>query len=233
MKTLQKLTLMAFALLSAGVANAQSPQCSNCTPPTITPPATRSDPGCRTCGIVANSAATRYATQSARPASPNNSLSPNASAVFQQGTNQYACVEQLGYDNSADLIQDAGSATGAGRNDAYQTQLSFVGTIDNVLYGKQTGTDNLLVQHQNGYDNLGRATQSGNGNLAAQDQGGTSSTDHGNSAYVIQSSNNNASIQYQRGNSNTTDVYQHSPTNSNWAGTNQNGTNNFVSVNQH
>lgn len=231
MKTLQKLTLMAFAILSAGVANAQ--QCTNCTPPTITPPSHREDPGCRNCSLAPNSAAGRYASQSARPASPNNNLSPNASSVFQQGTNQYACVEQMGYDNSADLIQDAGSATTAGRNDAYQTQMSFVGTVDNVLYGKQTGTDNLLVQHQNGYDNLGRATQSGNGNLAAQDQGGTSSTDHGNSAYVLQQSNSNASIQYQRGDSNTSDVWQHSPTSSNWAGTNQNGTNNVASINQH
>ena len=232
MKTLQKLTLMAFAILSAGVANAQAPQCTNCTPPTINPPATRPEPSCRNCSLGPNSPTTRYAAQAARPANTT-SLTPNQSAVFQQGTNQYACVEQLGYDNTADLVQDAGSATAAGRNDAYQTQRSFVGTIDNVLYGRQNGRDNLLVQNQNGYDNLGRAVQTGNGNLAAQDQGGASSTDHGNAAYVYQSSDNNASIQYQRGNDNTSDVYQHSPTNSNWAGTNQNGTSNVVSINQH
>ena len=232
MKTLQKLTLMAFAILSAGVANAQAPQCSNCTPPTVTPPSARPDPGCRTCASAPNSDGGRYTTQSTRPSSTA-SLTPNQSAIFQQGTNQFACVEQLGYDNTADLIQDAGSATGIGRNDAYQTQRSFVGTADNVLYGEQRGRDNLLVQNQNGYDNLGRVIQTGNGNLAAQDQGDASSTDHGNSAYSIQTSDNNASIQYQRGNTNTSDIYQHSPTSSNWAGTNQNGTNNYAHVNQH
>lgn len=231
MKTLQKITLVAFALLSsAGAASAQ--QCVNCTPPTITPPPTRNDPGCRNCATAPNSAADRYATQTIRPASPNAALSPNASAVFQQGTNQYACVEQIGYDNTADLIQDAGSATGVGRNDAYQTQISLSGTADNVLFGRQTGSNNLLVQHQNGYDNLARATQSGNGNLMAQDQGGTSSLDHGNSAYALQTSNSNTGIQYQRGNDNTADLYQHGR-NNNWSGVNQNGTANIATVNQH
>ncbi|MDB5233968.1 MAG: hypothetical protein JWR44_961 [Hymenobacter sp.] len=231
MKTLQKITLVAFALLSsAGVASAQ--QCVNCTPPTITPPSTRPDPGCRNCVTNPNSATGRYASQSARPASPNSSLSADQSAVFQQGVGQYACVEQIGFDNTADLVQDAGSATGIGNNDAYQTQISLVSTVDNVLYGLQTGSNNLMVQHQNGYDNLARSRQTGNGNLSAQDQGGTSSADHGNSAYVLQTSSNNAAIQYQRGVDNTADTYQHN-INGNWSATNQNGTGNVVVVNQH
>lgn len=220
MKTLQKLTLMAFAMLSAGVANAQSPQCINCTPPTITAPKHNVDPGCRTCALGPNELSVPSADR------PNMLPSSSSSSVFQRGASQFACVEQIGFNNTADLIQAPGRGKSGGNN-AYQTQRGAAQPDkDNVLYGNQSGNGNLLVQNQNGYDLLGRATQSGNNNLAYQDQGG-----HTNSAYVTQSGTMQASIQYQRGSGNTSDVYQHG--NDSWAGTNQAGTNNVVSINQH
>ena len=230
MKTLQKLTLVAFAVLSAGAANAQ--QCVNCAPPVVNAPQPGSDPNCRDCSSTGpnSSLATRRVLAAASQPGPSNFTSINSSTVFQQGTHQYACVEQIGRDNYATLIQNAGSATAAGRNDAYQTQRNIINFQDNVAYGLQTGTDNLMVQNQDGYNQYARARQTGNGNIAGQDQGGVSG--HGNSAYVFQTSNGNTSIQYQRGVDNTSDVYQHVE-NGNWAGTTQLGTANTVAVNQH
>ena len=229
MKTLQKLTLAAFAILSAGAANAQ--QCVNCAPPVVIAPQGGGDPGCRDCSSAGpNSSSVRFARATANQPGPSNGNSPNSSTVFQQGTNQYACVEQIGRDNYATLIQNAGSAGAAGRNDAYQTQRNLFSFQDNVAYGLQTGTDNLMVQNQDGYDQYARARQTGNRNIAGQDQGGA--LGHGNSAYVLQTSSDNVSVQYQRGVNNTSDVYQHN-VNGNWAGTTQLGTANTVAVNQH
>ena len=229
MKTLQKLTLIAFAVLSAGAANAQ--QCVNCSPPVVNAPQPGRDPLCRECSSTGpNSSSTRFARATANQPGPTNASSPNSSTVFQQGTNQYACVEQIGRDNYATLIQNAGSAGAAGRNDAYQTQRNIVNFEDNVAYGLQTGTDNLMVQNQDGYNEYARARQTGNRNIAGQDQGGVSG--HGNSAYVLQTSNDNVSVQYQRGVNNTSDVYQHNVS-GNWAGTTQLGSSNTVAVNQH
>ena len=232
MKTLQKLTLIAFAVLSAGAANAQqNPQCINCAPPVVNAPQPGRDPGCRECSSTGpNSSRTRFARATANQPGPTNANSPNSSTVFQQGTSQYACVEQIGRDNYATLIQNAGSASAAGRNDAYQTQRNLFSFQDNVAYGLQTGTDNLLVQNQDGYNQYARARQTGNRNIAGQDQGGI--LGHGNSAYVLQTSNDNVSVQYQRGVNNTSDVYQHN-VNGNWAGTTQLGTANTVAINQH
>ena len=231
MKTLQKLTLMAFAVLSAGVANAQT-QCSNCTPPSISQPPVVNRPACPTCATAPNStAASRLAVFASQPL-PDVILT-NSSSVFQSGDRQYACVEQIFGDNVAGLVQ-APTAAGGGRNDAYQYQYNPT-TNDNRMYGAQSGSDNLLVQRQSGGGNYARAEQSGNNNVGAQSQGdilagGGSSTN--NAAIMRQQSDNNASIQYQRGSSNYSDVAQYN-INGNWSATTQLGTNNRVVVNQH
>lgn len=231
MKTLQKLTLMAFAVLSAGAANAQT-QCSNCTPPTIVQPPRGQRPDCPSCGTAANIAdPTARLTSVASQPLPNVSTI-NSSSVYQRGTNQFACVEQVLGDNVATLVQDAGSTTAVGRNDAYQSQYN-PGFIDNRMYGAQTGNNNLLVQRQRGIGNYARAEQSGNGNIGAQSQG-DATTGNSDTSYAIlqQSSNNNVAVQYQRGTSNFSDVAQYN-INGNWSSTTQLGSNNAVIVNQH
>ena len=231
MKTLQKLTLMAFAILSAGAANAQT-QCSNCTPPTIVRPPAVNRPDCPNCATTSNQvAATRLAVFASQPL-PDVRLT-NSSSVFQDGDRQYACVEQIFGDNVAGLVQSP-TVAGGGRNDAYQYQYNPT-TNDNRMYGAQSGSDNLLVQRQSGGGNYARAEQSGNNNVGAQSQGdilagGGSSTN--NAAIMRQQSDNNASIQYQRGSSNYSDVAQYN-INGNWSATTQLGTNNRVVVNQH
>lgn len=230
MKTLQKLTLMAFAILSAGAANAQT-QCNNCTPPTIAQPPRGSRPDCPACGVTTTfNAAARLASAATQP-QPNVSTI-NSSSVYQRGTNQFACVEQVLGDNVATLIQDAGSTTATGRNDAYQSQYN-PGFIDNVMYGAQTGNNNLLVQGQRGVGNYARAEQSGNRNIGAQSQGDAASGNSDSSfAMLQQSSSDNVAVQYQRGTSNLSDVAQYN-INGNWSSTTQLGSGNSVVVNQH
>ena len=233
MKTLQKLTLMAFAILSAGAANAQT-TCSNCTPPTIVQPPVVNRPDCPNCaatGNIARPTALLASTFASQPL-PDVVLT-NSSSVFQNGNKQFACVEQIFGDNVAGLVQ-APTVAGGGRNDAYQYQYNPT-TNDNRMYGAQTGNDNLLVQRQSGGGNYARADQRGNNNIGAQSQGdilagGASSTS--NSAILQQDTNNNASIQYQRGSSNYSDVAQYG-INGSWSATTQLGTNNAVIVNQH
>lgn len=236
MKTLQKLTLMAFAIMSAGVANAQT-TCTNCTPPSIAQPPHRPDPGCRNCSTAPTFSSSRLADHTtAQPGTPYSTpptnSSVNSSSVFQQGTFQYACVEQVTRDNVATLIQDRGTATGNGHNDAYQYQRNATSFVDNVMYGSQSGENNFLIQRQDGYDNLARAFQTGNGNIAGQSQGDASSLAYSNNAHVSQTSNDNVSVQYQRGNNNSSDVAQYNQ-NANWSATAQLGSNNSVTVNQH
>ena len=232
MKTLQKLTLLAFAVLSAGAANAQT-QCLNCTPPAITQPPHRDDPGCRNCSTSANFQLNRLATRTtAQPGPDVNFL--NSSSVYQRGTNQYACVDQVFGDNVATLVQDAGSTTARGGNDAYQSQYNPT-FVDNVMYGSQTGSNNFLIQRQAGGGNLARASQSGNGNVAGQSQGALdgSGLSTNSNMYLRQQSDNNTSVQYQRGSTNTSDVAQFGGINGNWSATTQLGSNNTVVVNQH
>ena len=153
--------------------------------------------------------------------------------MYQRGTNQYACVEQVFGDNVATLVQDAGSTTARGGNDAYQYQYNPT-SVDNVMYGLQTGSNNFLIQRQAGGNNLARASQTGNGNVAGQSQGaqdGTGFSDSGN-MYLRQQSDNNTSVQYQRGSANTSTVAQYG-INGNWSATTQLGSNSTVVVNQH
>ena len=232
MKTLQKLTLLAFAVLSAGAANAQT-QCLNCTPPAIAQPPHRNDPGCRNCSTSANFSLNRLsAVTQFQPGI--NLIGTNSSSVYQRGTNQYACVEQVLGDNVATLVQDAGSAATRGGNDAYQYQYN-PSSADNVMYGSQTGSSNFLIQRQAGSGNLARASQTGSGNIAGQSQGSQldgSGLANNSNMYLRQESNNNISVQYQRGNDNTSDVAQYDR-NGSWSATNQLGSNNTVVVNQH
>ncbi|MCI1188105.1 hypothetical protein MON38_11810 [Hymenobacter sp. DH14] len=230
MKTLQKLTLMAFAILSAGAANAQT-QCNNCTPPTIVQPPVGQRPPCPSCGTTTTfDAAARLASIGSQPL-PNVSTI-NSSSVYQRGTNQFACVEQVLGDNVATLVQDAGSTTAIGRNDAYQSQYN-PGFTDNQMYGAQTGNNNLLVQRQHGVGNYARAEQSGNRNIGAQSQGDAATGDSNTSyAMLQQSSSDNVAVQYQRGTTNLSDVAQYN-IGGNWSTTTQLGSNNSVVVNQH
>lgn len=231
MKTLQKLTLLAFAVLSAGAANAQT-QCLNCTPPAITQPPHRTEPGCRNCSTSANYSVNRL--RDATLFQPGvNVAGINSSSVYQRGTNQYACVEQVFGDNVATLVQDAGSATARGRNDAYQYQYNPT-SVDNVMYGSQTGSGNFLIQRQAGSGNLARASQTGSGNIAGQSQGSLdgSGLNNNSNMYLRQQSDDNISVQYQRGNGNTSDVAQYNR-NGSWSATAQLGSNNTVVVNQH
>lgn len=237
MKTLQKLTLMAFAVLSAGVANAQntnSPHqtCANCTPPTIAQPPRASRPICPACGTAPNQAAQGRidAAFGAQP-TPNVAII-NSSSVYQRGTNQFACVDQVFGDNVATLVQDAGTTGGAGRNDAFQTQYNPT-TTDNLMYGSQIGgTDNLLVQGQYGGGNFARAEQTGSRNIGVQSQGASGDQSTSSFAILTQSSSDNKSVQYQRGTNNYSDVAQYD-WNGSWSATTQLGSNNSVIVNQH
>lgn len=236
MKTLQKLTMMAFAVLSAGFANAQNTgaphqTCSNCTPPTISQPPHANRPPCPSC-----SSTTTFNAQSAingafgsQPTPNVNSI--NSSSVYQRGTNQFACVEQVYGDNVATLVQDAGSTAAIGHNDAYQYQYN-PRTTDNLMYGAQTGNNNLLVQRQYGEGNFARAEQSGNRNIGVQSQGAAGNESNSSYAMLTQSSSDNKSVQYQRGTSNVSDVAQYD-WNGSWSATTQLGSNNSVVVNQH
>ena len=236
MKTLQKLTLMAFAVLSAGAANAQNPSaphqtCVNCTPPTIVQPPHASRPPCPGCGTASNLNAQALVNAAFGSQPTPNVASINSSSVYQRGTHQFACVDQVFGDNVATLIQDAGTTSGVGYNDAYQTQYN-PGLIDNLMYGSQTGNTNLLVQGQYGEGNFARAEQSGNRNIGVQSQGAAGDQSNSSFAILTQSSSDNKSIQYQRGTSNYSDVAQYD-WNGSWSATTQLGSNNAVVVNQH
>ncbi|GAA4036680.1 hypothetical protein GCM10022409_22010 [Hymenobacter glaciei] len=151
--------------------------------------------------------------------------------MYQRGTNQFACVDQVFGDNVATLIQDAGSTTAAGRNDAFQNQYN-PSTTDNLMYGSQSGADNLLVQGQYGGGNFARAEQTGNRNIGVQSQGAAGDQSTSSYAILTQSSSDNKSVQYQRGTNNYSDVAQYD-WNGSWSATTQLGSNNSVIVNQH
>ena len=230
MKTLQKITLMAFAVLSAGAANAQT-QCNNCTPPTVSQPPTVDRPICPSCNTIGPNSPTqpRLTTFNAQPLPEVTHI--NSSSVYQSGTNQFACINQIDDDNVAGLVQSP-TAAGGGRNDAYQSQKNTFSSVDNRMYGNQSGSDNLLVQGQNGGGNYARADQSGSHNVGVQNQGDNTLLSTSNAAILSQSNDYNASIQYQRGSNNTSDVAQYAGS-GNWSATTQFGTHNAVIVNQH
>jgi hypothetical protein len=231
MKALQKLTLIAFAVLSAGVAQAQNP-CVNCAPPARpTPPAFR-DPGCLTCGATANNFIT-VASQATRALG----ATDNYSNVFQNGELQYACVDQAGPGNSAVINQNAQNDPADYGNNAWTTQVNNgVGSAGrNTAYSEQTGDRNIIVQNQTGTGNQARARQgdedfdvsyqdqTGYRNQAYSDQDGAFSqyslqiqkgsgaypVGHDNYSTVTQRSGSAYSATVQEGRNNTVAVYQH------------------------
>ncbi len=201
MKTLQKFTLMAFAILSAGAANAQAPaNCMNCAPPTVGPPTRANAPSCFNCGSVSANLETNVTTAQARGGHLNNSF------VFQQGLNQFACVDQAGgigtYANTANLIQDSQGDISDYGNRGYQTQSyqsSGVnsGRGNNEAYGAQYGDRNVIIQKQTGSGNLASAIQGDwDKNVSYQEQEG-----RGDRAFSTQDdgTNNSFSMQIQKG----------------------------------
>ena len=244
MKTLQKITLLAFAVLSAGAANAQAPKaCMDCTPPTVTPPRQKPPmPGCLTgdCDGVKPNTETNVATAQLRGGHLNNSY------VFQNGATQYACVEQIGgngvHANTANLIQDSRNDAADYGNRGYQTQTysssgANSGRGNNVAYGAQYGDRNVIIQKQTGSGNLAVAYQGDwDKNVSYQEQEG-----RGNRAFSDQDggTNNSFSMQIQKGTAgfaqnqdNYSNVTQTTKDKS-WAATVQEGKNNAVTVYQH
>jgi len=161
----------------------------------------------------------------------------NNAFVFQNGHDQYACVEQIGANgNTADLRQDANNDISDYGNNAWQKQTNDgSGKGKNVAYGAQYGDRSTLVQKQDGSGNRARAVQGDQDfNTAYQEQVGYS-----NRAYVDQNgANNQTSMQLQVdgggggiGHDNYSTVTQR--TDHAWSATIQEGQNNAVSVYQH
>jgi hypothetical protein len=197
MNTLQKLTLMAFAILSAGVANAQS--CSNCTPPTITPPTGNpGGPTCTTCGTTRGPGDLTKLIEKRE-----GQMGVATSFVHQLGREQFACVDQAGPGgNTATVIQNPLGDLKDDNNVAYQTQSNPGGTSGvgshgkNVAYALQKGSEGIVVQEQKGSGNVASAIQNDyDDNIAVQSQAG-----YKNQAFLLQKSgDNNFSLQVQRG----------------------------------
>lgn len=235
MKTLLNITLAAFAVLSAGVANAQ--QCSNCAPPATPTAGPGSNPGCVGCGTSANNYITVAGAAAAR------ATELNTSFVFQNGDRQYACVDQAGAGgNTADLIQDSRNDLADYGNNGYQNQInSGVGASSgygkNVAWADQLGDRNVVVQKQNGSGNVATIHQGDwDLNVAVQDQ-----TGYRNQAHAVQDlgTNSSFSMQVQRGSGsiptghdNFSSVLQTTRDNA-WSATVQEGSNNSAAVYQH
>ena len=228
MKTLQKLTLVAFAVLSAGAAQAQ---CVSCAPPARPTPPSPRDPGCLTCGTSAN-AFTDVATSAAFRSS-----TQNLSNVFQNGALQYACVDQAGPGNSATINQNSANDPSDYGNNAWTSQINngIGGAGQNTAYSEQTGDRSVIVQKQTGTGNSARARQgdedfnvsyqdqTGYSNKAYSDQDGAFSqysmqlqkgsgafaVGHDNYSTVTQRTTGAYSTTVQEGVSNTVAVYQH------------------------
>jgi len=241
MKTLQKITLVAFAVLSAGAANAQAPvACMNCAPPSVAPPRQADRPGCLTCGGTVANLETNVTTAQLRGNHLNNSF------VFQNGRNQFACVDQAGGNginaNTANLIQDSQNDNADYGNRGYQTQTYSStgvnsGRGNNEAFGAQYGDRNVIIQKQTGSGNLASAYQGDwDKNVSYQEQEG-----RGNHAYSDQGAgaNNSFSMQIQKGTGGYTqnqDNYSNvtqSTHNYAWSATVQEGKDNAVTVYQH
>lgn len=230
MKTLQKITLVAFAVLSAGVANAQSNPCVTCAPPARPTPPALVDPGCLTCGSAAN------AYWSVAQAAAARTATDNFSNVYQNGHLQYACVDQAGPGNTAQLSQNSNNDAADYGNNAWQTQVNDGGAGGrNSAYGEQLGDRSTIVQSQTGSGNIARAKQADEDfYVSYQEQHG-----QGNHAYSDQDvSFNEYSMQMQTGGggggaglNNYSTVTQRSD--HAWSATVQEGQNNSVAVYQH
>lgn len=182
----KSLLLVAAALLTAGVASAQTLVQS--TAPNARP-ADQQGPA-----------------QSLRANGPNSQLQQtlrtnaidNDSYVSQVGYSNYGVVNQSGNTQKADLIQVNNSATLG--NDAYQSQSNGAGTTgSNSMYARQIGGQNYADQIQSGNENVAVAYQGMVGaggtrqnNYLVQEQTGSQ-----NYGYVAQESNNNFAHQKQ------------------------------------
>jgi hypothetical protein len=193
---------------------------------------------------TANAAARNFATG---PNSNSNSQSFNSdragyvndSYVLQQGTSQYARVDQTGgsgavggnTSNQADIIQGTG---GGGSNNAYQTQnyTGSMGAVRNVAYINQDGIDGTATQEQRGSSNTASINQVGGvssrGNTAFQRQDG----DENRAGIQQANGDRDQAIQFQTGKQNYSTIDQNGGA-PNRAETNQNGMSNAAIVTQH
>ena len=229
MKTLQKIALVAFAVLSAGVAQAQ---CVNCAPPARPTPPSPRDPGCLSCGAAANTF-TSVSAQATRALG----ATDNYSNVFQNGALQYACVDQAGPGNSAEINQNSQNDPSDYGNNAWTSQVNngVGGAGRNMAYSEQTGDRNVIVQKQTGTGNKARARQGDEDfDVSYQDQTGYSNQAYSDqdgafSQYSLQLQKGNTP--YANGNNNCSTITQRSG--SAWSTTVQEGQNNSVAVYQH
>jgi hypothetical protein len=127
--------------------------------------------------------------------------------VLQNGTGQYASVDQSGYYNTADIYQNYGNNGSSNYNNATQSQTNPGGTM-NTAYIAQFGSSGNAAQTQNGSGNTASINQdrhnlSGTHNNATQEQQGNS-----NSADITQEGSNANAIQYQNGSSDVARITQ-------------------------
>ena len=226
MKNLQRIALVAFAVLSAGVANAQN-TCTNCTPPNSPKPDGITDPGCLGCTPTKNIIDENRVRSAA---------TSQTSFVLQNGHNQFACVDQAGPGrNQADLFQDAKDDKSDGVNNAYQIQSNTVaGSVMNKAWADQLGDNSLVVQKQSGSGNQARSHQGDwDFNIAYQEQDGDL-----NKAYVNQDGGHSSfSVQTQLAGGGVGKGVNYSAVTQtgggDWSVTRQEGANNAVTVYQH
>lgn len=199
MKTL-KLQLLVASLFACGTAFAQT----SATPPTAA--GAQRGPAATT-----NNPAQTASTAAPQTAADRNNFGED-SYILQNGDNQYAQVDQRGYQNTADIYQ--GFSAGTGNNAAYQTQYNnnpnanTAGTPRNVAYILQDGQNSTAIQAQTGAGNRANILQGlgTTGNYAEQLQ-----TGNNNSAYTSQTDQrtNAFSFTQQTGNNNQANVSQH------------------------
>lgn len=221
MKTL-KLQLLAASMFACTAAFAQGS-------PNPAPSIGTANPNATAAGF-----ATRPGSNSASFDSNRDNFYVNDSYVLQQGTNQYAKVDQGGGtgrpSNQADIIQ----GPNGGGNNAFQTQnyTGAGGAVKNVAYINQDGMDGTATQIQNGSSNTA-SIQQGNGsqsrgNTAYQNQQGDQ-----NRAGISQNNGNlDQAIQFQSGNLNYSTIDQNGGSPSR-AESNQQGNSNAAIITQH
>jgi len=129
------------------------------------------------------------------------------SYVLQNGTSQYANVNQNGYRNTADIYQNYSNVAGRGGNNATQTQ-SNDGRDNsgerNRAYIAQEGSNSNAEQLQIGVGSVARIIQGpGDRNDARQRQNGSN-----NSADISQSGSASTAVQYQQGDDETARITQ-------------------------
>ncbi|QKG53946.1 hypothetical protein [Hymenobacter sp. BRD67] len=155
----------------------------------------------------------------------------NDSYVLQNGTSQYANVNQTGPGNTADIVQDLDNDN-EGHNNAYQTQDrtgSTSGARNRAWIG-QDGNYSTAIQIQHGSGNTANSDQGPNDadfNYSYQSQAG-----NGDRAGVTQTSNGNVAVQMQYGGDNNYATTAQSG-GANWSWANQNGSSNTSIVVQH